>query len=72
MSEYQKPLALKWLQETDHQEKESSRISHEMRQLQKWDRSDPATLVKDMLTVCYVGRIFFRDTLWVLKGNRLR
>lgn len=72
MPEYQKPLALKWLQETDHQEKESYTISLEMRQTQQWDRIYPATLVKDMLTACYVGRIFFRDTLWALKGNRLR
>ena len=72
MPDYQKPLALKWLQETDHQEQESSAISLEIHQMQKWDRSGPATLVKDMLTVCYVGRIFFRDTLWALKGSRLR
>ena len=72
MPEYQKPLALKWLQETDHQEQEPSAISLEMCQMQKWDRGYSATLVKDMLTACYVGRIFFRDTLWALKGNRLR
>jgi len=72
MPDYQKPLALKWLPETDHQEKESSAIPIEMRQLQKWDGSYPATLLKDMLTACYVGRIFFRDTLWALKGSRLR
>jgi hypothetical protein len=72
MSEYQKPLALKWLQETDHQEKEPSAISPKLRQTRTRDPIYPATLVKDMLTVCYVGRIFFRNTLWALKVNRLR